>query len=68
MPETTIGCDKDKLKVMTHVIREIISTGLRKKKKKPLRLIYDLSFMIILSRHTCQLNSITILLKRLGVE
>lgn len=31
MPETTVGCDKDKLKVMTHVIREAISIDLKKK-------------------------------------
>lgn len=44
MPETTVGCDKDKLKVTTHVIRKAISIGLE---KKSLRLIWDLNFNII---------------------
>lgn len=43
MLETMVGCDKDKLKVMTHVIREAVSIGL----KKTIRLIYDLNFNII---------------------
>lgn len=30
LPETTVGCDKDKLKVMTHGIREAISICLKK--------------------------------------